>query len=148
MGLNQKKTLCLSIDGSHFCRKADYAFKSPWQPKRPQGLLKTRVSLLLLQKSERAKPRFTYIQSFTVFRFFHLPKYHRARRGIKRIAPRTVYHEEKNGRLQWNVCVKALPRVTTRPWPPERLRSTTTRGICTSWIGLLPSFRAWVRFNT
>lgn len=58
------------------------------------------------------------------------------------------YQEEKNGRLQWKVCVKALPSVTTRPCPPVRLRSTTTRGICTSWMGLFPSFSAWVRFNT
>lgn len=58
------------------------------------------------------------------------------------------YQEVKKGRLQWKVCVKALPRVTTRPCPPERLRSTTTRGICTSWMGLFPSFRAWVKFNT
>lgn len=58
------------------------------------------------------------------------------------------YQEEKNGRLQWKVCVNAFPTVTTRPWPPERLRSTTTRGICTSWRGLFPSFNAWVRFNT
>lgn len=57
------------------------------------------------------------------------------------------YQEEKNGCLQWKVCVKALPRVTTRPCPPER-RSTTTRGICTSWMGLFPSFSAWIRFNT
>lgn len=57
-------------------------------------------------------------------------------------SPVSVYQEEKKGRLQWNVCVKALPSVTTRPWPPERLRSTTTLGICTSWIGLFPSFSA------
>lgn len=57
------------------------------------------------------------------------------------------YQEEKKGCLQWKVCVKALPRVTTRPCPPER-RSTTTRGICTSWMGLFPSFSAWIRFNT
>lgn len=58
------------------------------------------------------------------------------------------YQEVKKGLLQWKVWVKALPRVTTRPWPPDRLRSTTTRGICTSWMGLLLSFRACVRFNT
>lgn len=58
------------------------------------------------------------------------------------------YQEEKKGRLQWKVCVKALPSVTTRPCPPERLRSTTTRGICTSWMGLFPSLSACVRFNT
>ncbi|TNN56134.1 hypothetical protein EYF80_033684 [Liparis tanakae] len=63
-------------------------------------------------------------------------------------SPLSDYQEVKKGRLQWKVCVKALPSVTTRPCPPERLRSTTTRGICTSWMGLFPSFSAWVRFNT
>lgn len=63
------------------------------------------------------------------------------------LSERPLYQEVKKGLLQWNVWVKALPSWTTRPWPPPRLLSTTTRGICTNWMGLFPSFKAWVRFK-
>lgn len=58
------------------------------------------------------------------------------------------YQEEKNGFLQWTVWVKELLRWTIRPWVPPRLCSTITQGICTSWTGLFPSLKAWVRFKT
>ncbi len=63
------------------------------------------------------------------------------------LSVRPFHQDVKKGLLQWKVWVNAFPSWTTRPWPPPRLLSTTTRGICTKCMGLFPSFKAWVRFK-
>ena len=58
-------------------------------------------------------------------------------------------HHEKNGARFANRCVNvSVLAVRWRPLPyVSLLRSMTTTGICTSWTGDLPSFRACVRFR-